>query len=160
MKKVLLTFAVAFLFIASNVFAQKMKEYTWDSYNVKFSIPVTFHVDKSTGDEFQAGDDDVYLSIYPKTGNTIAFSQMKKKLEDWALDSKVYDYPKVYELENLNGYWGVYLEGTNSNNSLPALLLLAVHPDYSTKSLYVWINYRKDAIDVAEKVLKSFTPTY
>ena len=160
MKKALFAIAVALLFIATSTYSQSMKDFTWDSYNVKFSIPTTFQVDKSTGSEFQAGNEGVYLSIYPKTGNSVAFNQMKQKLEDWAVDSKVYDYPKVYELENLNGYWGVYLEGTNSTNSLPALLLLAIHPDYPTKSLYVWINYRKEDIDVAEKVLKSFTPTY
>jgi hypothetical protein len=162
MRKLIQTAALAavFMFVANSGFAQSMKDYTWDSYNVKFAIPVTFHVDKSSGEVFEAGDDDVYLSIYPQKGSSVAFSQMKAKLETWASDSKVYDYPKVYELENLNGYWGVYLEGTNSTNSLPALLMLVVHPDYPTKYMYVWINYRKDAISTAEKVLKSFTPTY
>src|SRR5258706_3909116 len=163
MKKTFYLFALivlALLFLSQQGYSQKMKDFTWDSYNTKFAIPYSFTVDKSSGTEFQAGDGDAYLSIYPKSGSSITFSQMKSKLEDWAVDSKVYDYPKVYELENLNGYCGVYLEGTNSSNSLPALLMLIVHPDYPTKYMYVWLNYKKDAIDVAEKVLKSFTPTY
>ena len=153
-------FMLALLFLNQAAYSQQMKDFNWDSYNTKFSIPTTFNVDKSTGTEFQAGDGDVYLSIYPKSGGSVTFSQMKAKLEDWASESKVYDYPKVYELENLNGYWGVYLEGTNSTNSLPALLMLVVHPDYPTKSMYVWINYKKESINVADKILKSFTPTY
>lgn len=163
MKRTIYSFSLvvlALLFISQLSYSQTMKDFTWDSYNTKFSIPTTFTVDKSSGTEFQAGDGDAYLSIYPKSGSSITFSQMKSKLEDWATDSKVYDYPKVYELENLNGYWGVYVEGTNSSNSLPALLMIIVHPDYPSKYMYVWLNYKKDAIGLAEKVLKSFTPTY
>jgi len=88
MKKALFAIAVALLFIATSTYSQSMKDFTWDSYNVKFSIPTTFQVDKSTGSEFQAGNEGVYLSIYPKTGNSVAFNQMKQKLEDWAVDAK------------------------------------------------------------------------
>ena len=148
------------LFSAGTSFSQKMIDYTWDSYHVKFQIPVTCNVDKNNADEFGCGDDDVYLSIYPKKGDPMSFSKMKAALEDWALDSKVYGYDYVHEMENLNGYWGVYIDGKNRSNDLPATLLLLIHPDYTSTKLYIWINYRSSAFDTALKILKSFTPTY
>ena len=160
------TFGFAFialiftLFSAGTSYSQRMVDYNWDTYHVKFQIPATCHVDKNDADEFGAGDDDVYLSIYPKKGDPMSFGRMKAALEDWALDSKVYGYDYVHEMENLNGYWGVYIDGKNRSNDLPATLLLLIHPDYSSTKLYIWINYRSDAFDTALKMLKSFTPTY
>jgi len=148
------------LALTGSTFSQKMTDYTWNDYFVKFQIPVTFNVDKNTSDAFGAGDDDVYLSIYPKKGEKMSFGKMKQALEDWAIESKVYGYDKVNELENLNGYWGVYIDGKNGDNDLPATLLLLIHPDYPTAKLYIWINYRSAAFDTALKILKSFTPTY
>src|SRR5439155_10266443 len=119
---------ILFLF-AGNAYSQSMTDYTWDSYNVKFKIPTTFKVDKNSADGFGAGDGNAYLSVYPKTGDVMAYSTMKSSLESWAADSKV-SYSKVNMMENLNGYWGTYIDGTNTENNLPATLLLLVHPDY------------------------------
>ena len=149
----------AFVFTEAS-YSQRMVDYTWDSYHVKFQITSTCKVDKNNTDEFGAGDDDVYLSIYPKKGDPMTFGRMKAALEDWALDSKVYGYDYVHEMENLNGYWGVYIDGKNGSNDLPATLLLLVHPDYASTKLYIWINYRSSAFDTALKMLKSFTPMY
>ena len=153
-----LSLLILFLFTGLS-YSQKMTDYTWDSYNVKFQIPVTYKVDKNTATEFGGGDGDTYLSVYPKTGDVMTYNAMKRSLEDWAVDSRV-SYTKVNMLENLNGYWGTYIDGTNNDNNLPATLLLLVHPDYPTKRLFVWINYKSDAFDTALKMLKSFTPTY
>ena len=159
------TFSVFFsilllMLFAGTSFSQRMIDYTWDKYFVKFEIPATFKVDKSSSDEFGAGDDDVYLSIYPKKGDPMSFRKMKAALEDWALESKVYGYDKVNEMENLNGYWGVYIDGKNGSNDLPATLLLLIHPDYPSTKLYIWLNYRSSAFDTALKILKSFKPMY
>ncbi len=161
-KSFLLTFlfTVSFLLFSGISYSQRMVDYTWDTYHVKFKIPATFNVEKNNDTEFGAGDDDAYLSIYPKKEQSMSFSKMKKALEDWASDSKVYDYEKVNEMEDLNGYWGVYIDGKKSSNDLPATLLLLVHPDYPTTMLYIWINYRSAAFDTAVKMLKSFTPMY
>lgn len=163
MKKIfflVLLFASAFFYLTGLTYSQRMVDYTWDTYHVKFQIPATFNVEKNNDAEFGAGDDDAYLSIYPKKSGTMSFSKMKSALDDWANDSKVYGYDNVKELENLNGYWGVYIDGKKSSNDLPVTLLLLVHPDYPTTMLYVWINYRDAAFDTAVKMLKSFTPMY
>lgn len=152
--------AVLFLAFTGSTLSQKMTEYTWDTYFVKFQVPVTFNVDKNDADAFSAGDDDIYLDIYPQKGEKMSFGKMKQALEDWAIKVKVYGYDKVNELENLNGYWGVYIDGKKESNDLPISLLLLIHPDYPTAKLYVAINYKSSAFDTAIKVLKSFTPTY
>jgi len=151
---------VLFLALTGSTFSQRMIDYTWDTYFVKFQIPATFTVDKNTSDEFGGGDGDIYLNIFPKKGETMSFGKMKQALEDWAIKCKVYGYDKVNELENLNGYWGVYIDGKNEDNDLPATLLLLIHPDYPKAKLYIWINYKSSAFDTALKMLKSFTPTY
>lgn len=161
MKKTLfsaLPLLLFFLYTGSS-YSQTMTDYTWDTYNVKFQIPTTYKVDKNTADGFGAGDGNTYLSVYPKTGDVMTYNNMKSSLESWAADSKV-TYSNVNMLENLNGYWGTYIDGTNTSNNLPATLVLLVHPDYPTKQLYVWINYKTESFDTALKMLKSFTPTY
>lgn len=163
MKKTLnfVSFATILMLLGSGLtYSQRMIDYNWDTYHVKFQIPTTCKVDKNDADGFGAGDDDVYLSIYPRKENSMSFGRMKNALEDWARDSKVYGYDNVKEMENLNGYWGVYIDGKNGSNDLPATLLLLVHPDYTSTMLYVWINYKSSAFDTALQMLKSFTPTY
>jgi len=160
MKKTLFFTLFAFIVLfAGNSYAQ-MTEFTWSDYHVKFQIPTSFHVDKNTADEFQAGNDDAYLSIYPKTGQSMTLAKMKSALIDWASSSNVSGYDNVNTMDDLNGYWGVYIDGKKSDNNLPASLLLLVHPNYPTTMLYVWINYKSDLLNTAVEVLKSFTPTY
>lgn len=160
MKKTLfLILPVLMVLFVCNSYAQ-MTDYTWNDYHVKFKIPSAFRVDKNTSDEFQAGNDDAYLSIYPKTGQSMTLAKMKSALQDWASSSNVTGYDNVNTMDNLNGYWGVYIDGKKSDNNLPASLLLLVHPDYPSTMLYVWINYKSDMFNTAVEVLKSFTPTY
>lgn len=158
-RTLLTVLAFALIFIKAASFSQAMTEYTWNSYNVKFKIPKTFSVSESSGSTFSAGDDDAWLTIYPRTGENLSYNKMKKNLKEWAANSGVSGYGSVYD-ESVNGYWGVYLNGTKSDNGLPAYLGLLVHPDYPDVSMYVWINYRSDALDVAQKIFNSFSPTY
>jgi hypothetical protein len=153
-------FIFALFLVGSTLFAQPMTKYTWDDYSMKFEIPKTFTVYENNIDKFDAGDDDIRLTIYPRKGEYLSFSKMRRKLEDWAYDSGVYGFDNVNEMEDLNGYWGVYIDGKKRSNDLPATLLLLVHPTYNSNSMYIWINYRSDAFDTALKMLKSFKPTY
>jgi len=150
----------ALMLVNNSTFSQKMIDYTWDNYFVKFQIPATFTVEKNNNDEFGAGDGDIYLSIFPRKGTSMTYGKMKRALEDWALDTKVYGYDKVNEMENLNGYWGVYIDGKYGSNDLPVTLLLLIHPDYTSTQLYIWINYKSSGFETAVKMLKSFKPTY
>lgn len=162
MKKTSVFFLVvlfALVFIKSNSYSQAMTEYTWTSYSVKFKIPKTFNVSENSSSSFSAGDDDAWLTIYPRSGENLSYNGMKKALKNWASSSGVSGYSNVYD-ESVNGYWGVYLNGTKNDNGLPAYLGLLIHPDNPDISLYVWINYRSDALDVTNKIFYSFSPMY
>ncbi len=158
-KTVAFSMFLLFMFLSASSYSQ-MTPFTWDTYKTKFEIPKSFKVDVNNSERFSAGNDDIWLDIYPRQNENLTYREMKNHLTDWAYASNVYGYGTVSETENLNGYWGVYLEGKKSGNDLPAFLALLVHPDYPANSIYIWINYKADALSTAEKILKSFTPTY
>lgn len=149
-----------FLLIMGNDYAQKMTEFTWDTYHMKFQFPETFKININTTSEFAASDKDCNLSIQPKPGAAMSFSEMKQAIEDWALNSHVYGYGKVNQMENLNGYQAVYIDGTKCDNNQPTSLLILVHPSYSTIIIYVSLNYSSTNYNTTLKILMSFTPTY
>lgn len=163
MKKLIFIFAlkITFLFLlCCNTHSQIMKNYTWKSYHVKFQIPSTFNIVQNDASGFIAGDDDVNLNILPIVGETMTQKKMKKSLADWASSNDVYDYKDINELENLNGYWGEYIDGRLKSNDQSVTLLVIVHPDHPATMLKVWISYRDKAFDTALNLLMSFTPTY
>lgn len=149
----------ALIFVKATSFSQAMTEYTWNSYSVKFKIPKTFNVTENSSSQFSAGDADAWLTVYPRSGENLSYNKMKKSLKEWASNSGVSGYSNVYD-ESVNGYWGVYLNGYKNDNGLPVYLGLLIHPDYPDISMYIWINYNSDALDIANKIFYSFTPMY
>lgn len=141
--------------ISSFLHAQDIT-YTWDSYKTKFKIPPDFVVSKSDGYNFIAGNTDINLTIYPKNGEYLSYREMKSYLLDWANRNVVINLTETTSLNNLNGYWGVFVEGTKDN--FPVVLLLLVDPDFPEYSLYVWISYRAEKLDRALNILYSFEP--
>ena len=151
---------VLILFCLGNNFAQNMNDITWDIYHIKFQIPVTFNVDTKTTSEFSASDDSNYLSVSPKPGSAMSISDMRQALSDWASSSKVYDYCSLKEMDNMNGYRAVYLDGKKSDPDQSTSMMILVHPDYSTIIIYVKLDYKSTAFNTAIKILMSFIPTY
>ncbi len=144
-----------FLSLTNGLFAQSMTEYTWDSYKMKFEIPESFSVTESAGDKFEAGDNDITLTIYPRKDEYLSEAEMQINLLNWAKDNGLEDMTSTQDAE-LNDYWGYFVEGYVDD--FPVLLILIEDPDYPEISLYVWISYREDAEDTAMKILKSFVP--
>ena len=155
-KKIFFTalFGLCFTFL----YAQSMKNWTWADYKMKFQAPNDLSVKESSGTIFSAGNDDIYLTIYPKKGENLDYDRMKGALQKWARDSKVdFSSSNVGYMSSLNRYWGYYIDGTGENG-LPTSLLLLVDPDYTDYSFYVWVQYRSGFVDTAVKILKSFKP--
>jgi len=148
-------FLVAFPLTA--LMSQTMKSYTWDSYKTKFEIPSDFNITTSDSKRFSAGNNDINLSIYPRLDEYLSYEQMENSLAKWAAENGVAltDEGVVY-LDDLNGYWGVMAHGTKDD--FPIFLMLIIDPDYEDTSLYIWLSYRESKIEVAEKILMSFTP--
>ena len=144
------------LLIASTASAQRLSPWTWDSYDTKFSVPNDFRVTKSSGTEFSATNDRLTLSIYPRTDEHLSYSAMESALIRWARQNNVrYSHSPEY-MEDLNGYWGCYIDGTASG--YPTSLLLLVDPDYPDTSLYIWLSHSSAETDLAVRILQSFVP--
>ena len=154
MKKSL--FLLAFV-VLSHFASAQMKTWTWDTYKVKYSAPSNFKVSKNTKDVFSAGNTNINLTIYPRTGENLAYDDMDGALRKWARSSKVSFSGEPNLMESLNGYWGVYVDGTAENGN-PTTMLILVDPDYPEIALYVWLQYQDDYVDTAVEILKSFTP--
>ncbi len=144
--------------------AQTLQTWTWDTYKTEFKAPSDLELKKNDATQFEVGNDNMYLDIYPRQGENLAYSGMKNALIKWAdqlglsydTQNADGDTQPIY-LENLNGYWGCAIDG-KSKTGLPATIMLIVNPDDTDISLYVWINYAHEYYHDAVAVLKSFTP--
>lgn len=146
-----------FIILAYAASGQSLKTWKWDDYKMKFKVPTDFVVKESTGTKFSAGNGKLHLTIYPKKGRSMEESDLKSALRTWASDQNVEYEGGVKKMTNLNGYWGVYIDGTG-DNGLPTSLLLLVDPDFSTTALYIWLQYKSSYLDTAVDILKSFVP--
>ena len=156
--RIKLFFSLVILFFATSaVTAQRLKSWTWDTYKIKFKAPTDFDLDENTGSKWDGGNGKLHLTIYPKKGEKMEEGDLKSALRTWARDTKLSYSGGVQTMENLNGYWGVYIDGKGSNG-LPTSILLLVDPDYPTISFYVWLQYKSDYLDTAVEILKSFQP--
>lgn len=159
MKKIFTLFLFVFICsFAVNSYSQSYTDYTWDSQSLKFKIPNTFEVTDNNSEKFSAGDNLIWLTIYPKTGSALKYSEMINMLTSWAKENDVYAYGTVKTETNFNGFWGVYLDGKLASNDLPVYCAMFVHPDYPSQYYYVWINYNADDISTAEDILLSIKP--
>lgn len=148
---------IIFCFLSSFVSGQYLKTWNWSEYKMQFKAPSTFRVDENTSDKFSAGNGNLYLTIYPKKGSKMSYDGMKSALREWSRNNDLTYRKDVQYMSNLNGYWGVYIDGT-APSGLPTTLLLLVDPDYSNISFYVWLQYQSAYLQTAVDILKSFTP--
>ena len=152
-------FALLFLCLFTFVFAanaQRMQEWTWDAYKTKFSVPSSFKVIENTDESFSAGNNTMNLTIYPRSGENLQYNKMSGALTRWARENSVTYSGSPNYMEDLNGYWGCYIDGKTGGS--PVSLLLLVDPDYPDISMYIWLSYTSADYNTAVNVLKSFTP--
>lgn len=97
----------------TKTYAQEMTEYTWSDYKTKFSVPTSFTVSKSSGEQWEGSNDDITLSLFPRKGENLTQREMDKQLRTWARDESVIELGEITDVDSkkLNGYWGVFIEG-------------------------------------------------
>jgi hypothetical protein len=153
-----------FTFILSVANSQTLKLWTWDSYNMRFRIPDDMTVVYNDDSRFEATNRMITLDIYPRKGENLTYTGMKKAIIRWAAQEQlVYndhnslnnESQPIY-MKNLNGYWGCAIDGAKGTNL--ATMLLLVNPDKPDISLYVWIAYQNDYYQDVLQILKSFEP--
>ncbi len=157
----------AILFLATSTFASAqsfvLKTWDWDDYKMEFRAPDNMVIEQNDGDGFKASNQLITLDIYPRKGENLSYDGMKNAISRWAGQTNL-DYNDVnvdgnqqpFYLSNLNGYWGVAIDG--KKDGFPASMLLLVDPDYPDISFYVWISYSSEYYDDAVAILKSFKP--
>ena len=151
------------LAMSAGINAQSLKSWVWDTYKIKFQAPDNLVLKKNDATIFEAGNNYMYLDIYPNKGNQMTYDGMRSSLIQWASTTGI-QYQAVNSsgqsqpiyLSNLNGFWGCAIDGAKDN--LPATILLIVNPNDPTLSFYIWINYQQSYYHDAVAVLKSFTP--
>lgn len=151
-----LLFLLSFLLTTTFVSAQ-MTTWTWDLYKVQFQAPSNFKVSKNDKSGFSAGNGHINLTIYPEKGSNASLDDMAASLERWANSTQLSYDGGANMLEDLNGYWGCYIDGTASNGN-PTTVMLLADPDYSEIGLYMWIQYQSDYFDQAVEIARSFMP--
>ena len=154
---------ILLLVISAGVKAQSLQSWTWDYYKMKFKAPDNLEVKKSDATVYEATNSAMAMDIYPLSGQNLTYDGMKNALIKWAGKTALtYDITNVngktqpIYLENLNGFWGCAIDGTN--NGYPTSILLLVNPDHPDVNFYVWLSYSKEYYHDAIAILKSFTP--
>lgn len=146
------------VFLASTQLATaQMTTWTWDMYKIQFKAPSNFKVSKNDKTCFSAGNTNINLTIYPKKGVEANYDEMLSSLTNWADDSNLYYEEGAQYMDDLNRYWGCYIDGVASNGN-PTTVLLLVDPDFPDIELYIWIQYQEGYLDTAVEILTSFTP--
>jgi len=148
--------------ISLAVSAQSLKDWTWDTYKMKFKAPDNMIVKKSDATVYEASNNSITMDIYPRKGENLTSDGMKNAITEWA-DKVSLSYTTnssgetqpIY-LGNINGYWGYAIDGTKEGFSSSALLI--VDSDYPEISFYIWISYASEYYHDAIAILKSFTP--
>lgn len=154
MKNLFLLFA---LLLGAQFASAQMTTWTWDTYKVKFDAPSNFKTSKNSATGFSAGNTNINLTIYPENGANISYEKMLRSLQKWADNQNLsYDGDAAY-MEDLNGYWGCYIDGVAPNGN-PTSVLLLIDPDYPEIGLYVWVQYQDGYLDTAVDIISSFTP--
>lgn len=135
----------------------QLKTWNWTEYKMQFKAPTNFKVDVNNSEKFSAGNGNLYLTLYPKKGTKMSYEGMKGALRDWSRQNDLTYREDVKYMSNLNGYWGVYIDGMASSG-LPTTLMMLVDPDYSNIYFYVWLQYQSPYLQTAVDILKSFMP--
>ncbi|TAH19627.1 MAG: hypothetical protein EAZ08_07965 [Cytophagales bacterium] len=154
-KSIFITLFFLAVVALSSSFAQDMTTWTWDTYKMKFDVPSNFKVTKNTADAFVASNGKITLSMYPRKGQNLNYAKMQAAVLNWASSSNLDSDSGAQYVEDLNGYWGCYVEGVAKG--FPTTALLLIDPDYTDISLYVWISYAASEEDTAAAMLQSFT---
>jgi hypothetical protein len=151
------SFITAFIAVFSFTGMAQLKTYTWDSYKMKFKIPTNSTILASSGTKFSCNNGSVVLEIQPRKGEYLTYEKMKSSLSKWAASNNLDNSWDIRYMDDLNGYWGVYID-TKASNGLPTTVCLLVDPDFPEISFYVWLQYNSSYYQTAVDVLASFIP--
>lgn len=107
MKKSVLFFLLVIFcspsFMSRNLSAQTMREFTWEQYHFKYSIPFSHVIKTSNSDLFESGDDYTYLQIVP-CQNYYEHGELHQKLIE-RVKGNILDQGEEYWFDLYDCYW-------------------------------------------------------
>lgn len=154
-----------FIFILSVYFSaaqnaslsQTTKSWTWSNYKINFDAPTDLVVKENSAKVFYAGNEHVYITIYPKTGDSLTHDNLPQAVQKWATANKVNFSPSNSGYaSNSNRYWTYYISGSGYKgmSTYVAVVVDSSHPE---QGYYVWLQYKNGYANAAMNILNSFT---
>ncbi|MCF8246716.1 MAG: hypothetical protein K9J37_17510 [Saprospiraceae bacterium] len=146
-------FSAAFIglfFLSAQLTAQV--DMVWETHRVGFKVPRGFVVDTNTGEEFSAGNDNVYLTISPIQDENITTDDLVD-LVDVMVKEMDYDLVTDGDAVNVQNFTGYYARG--SKDGANAIVMALLDPSSAT-NLIVVVIYSGDFEDAALATVNSF----
>lgn len=139
--------------------AQPIKSWTWNNYQVAFQAPTDLVVRENSDKVFYAGNDNVFITIYPWKGNdSVTRSNLPQLVQKWATDHKLsYSPMNAAFVKSSTSYLAYYLGGTGYHgmSTYVAAIVVSIHP----KDTYlVWLQYKAGYAASAMNILNSLSP--
>jgi hypothetical protein len=155
----LLSVYVATAQVQGTAAVQATKSWAWNNYKVAFQAPTDLIVKENSDKVFYAGNGHVFLTIYPKTGDSLTHDNLPLVLQKWATEYKL-SYSSSSNsayLTNSTRYWTYYLAGTGYKGMTTYAAIIA-DANNPTKCYYVWLQYENGYATAAMNILNSFGP--
>jgi hypothetical protein len=142
------------LLIGIQAQAQSLEAWTWDDFNLSFSVPKGFKVETSSGEEFSGKCEASkihYFSITPYQDGEVTEANLKEAIGVMTKEAKM----RVTETKPIefNGFKGYYSEGTMEG--LPAFFCCVLNPNDDNNFIITILHENTDA---AVKIMKSIKP--
>lgn len=151
LKKSILSPFFVVLLMSTIFHIQAQEQWTWNDYNLTFTTPAGFKVEKSTGEEFSGKSDrsKIYLfAIYPVKDENITEENLGEAVQIMASEARM----NVQDMQNIsfNGFTGKYAEGTIEG--VPSFFCCILDPDSDNNFIISIVHNNTDA---AIKLMKS-----
>ncbi len=146
----LFSFILTVFFISSNLDAQTKME--WDDHGVGFTVPNDFQIATNNGEEYSAGNDHLFLSIFPIQDETLTEDNLADAVVEMAaaMEYDVLDEADAIDIDDFTGY---YVKGTLDEAHVVVMALL---DKKSSTNLLVVIAYDNGYENQAIKIAGSF----
>lgn len=132
------------------------KAWTWNNYKIGFQAPTDLVVKESSAKVFYAGSEHVFITIYPKTGDSLNHDNLPLAVQKWATEHKLNFAPaNSGYLSNSNRYWKYYVGG-NGYKGMSTYVAVIVNSSHPEESYYVWLQYQNGYAEAAMNILNSF----
>jgi hypothetical protein len=138
------------LLVTSHLSAQTKME--WDLHGVGFTVPSDFAIEANNSEEFTAGNDHLFLSIYPIQDETITEDNLADAVVEMAV-SMEYDVVDEADAIDIDDFTGYYVKGTLDAANVVVMALL---DKKSSTNLLVVIAYDQGFENQAINIASSF----